>query len=92
MSVALYFYLFLLWKPLGAVIRNRYNKTGNEKLLKTGNVGYQILMWGLPMIFLFIFYRKWDNTGMVIFVGILAYILLTIYASAEYVHRKSVNV
>jgi ABC-type multidrug transport system ATPase subunit len=92
LSVALYFYLFLLWKPLDAVIRNRYNKTGNERLLKTGKIGYQLLMWGIPLLYLFIFYRKWDNTGMVVFVGILAYILLAIYASAEYVHGKNVNV
>jgi len=92
LSVLLYFFLFLLWEPLDALLLNIHKKRGNGKLQKVRKYGRIFLMWGVPAIFLFLFYRKWDNTGMVIFVGILAYLLLTIYASAEYVHNRNVNI
>jgi ABC-type multidrug transport system ATPase subunit len=92
MSVILYFFMFLIWKPLSALLLNRYNKTGKERLLKISKYGFNLLMWVVPLVFLFIFFKKWDNTGMVVFVGFLSYILLAIYASAEYVHNKNVNI
>jgi multidrug efflux pump subunit AcrB/ABC-type multidrug transport system ATPase subunit len=92
MSVFLFFFLFVLWEPLSAVLMNKYNKTGNGKLLKVRNWGYYLLLWGVPLIFLFMFFKTWDNIGMVIFVGSISLILLAIYASAEYVHNKNVNI
>ncbi len=92
LSVVLFFFLFLLWQPLRAVLLNKHKKSGKSVLLKMVNWGYYLLMWVVPVIFLVIFYLKWDNTGMVIFTGLLAFILLAIYNSSEYVHNKNVNI
>jgi len=91
-SVLLYFFLFVLWEPLKMVLLNRYNKTGKQKLLKVANWGYNLLLWGVPLVFLFIFFKKWDNVGLVIFVGFIIFLLLAIYTSSEYVHHKNVNI
>ncbi len=92
LSVGLYFFLFLLWQPLSAVLTRSGTKSSKTTLLKLNKWGYYLLMWGVPVIFLLIFYLKWDNTGMVIFTGLLAFILLAIYSSSEYVHNRNVNV
>ena len=92
MSVFLYFFLFVLWKPVSAVLQNRYNQTGNKKLLKFRNWMYNLLLWGVPLLFLGVFFRKWDNVGLVIFVGFIIFLLLAIYASAEYIHNHSINI
>lgn len=92
MSVFIFFFLFVLWEPLSAVLQNRYNKTGKSKFLKFRTWGYNFLLWVVPLIFLFIYFKTWDNTGLVIFVGVIIFLLLAIYASAEYVHNKNVNI
>lgn len=92
MSVAIYFYLFLLWAPLNAVISHRIEKTGKPGLIKTRKILYNLILWLTPLIFLVIFFRRWDNVSMVILVGIIWYLLLVIYTSAEYVHNKNVNI
>ncbi|HNX78544.1 MAG TPA: efflux RND transporter permease subunit, partial [Prolixibacteraceae bacterium] len=92
MSVLIFFFLFVLWEPLSAVLQNRYNKTGKSKFLKFRTWGYNFLLWVVPLIFLFIYFKTWDNTGLVIFVGVIIFLLLAIYASAEYVHNKNVNI
>jgi multidrug efflux pump subunit AcrB/ABC-type multidrug transport system ATPase subunit len=91
-SVFLFFFLFVLWQPLSALLLNRYNKTGKEKLMKIRKWGYNLLLWGVPVVFLFIFLNKWDNVGLVIFVGIFIFLLLATYVSSEYVHNKNVNI
>ena len=92
LSVIIYFFLFLLWQPLRTVLCNKHVKSGKAGLLKVQKWGYNLLMWGVPVLFLVIFYLKWDNPGMVVFTGILVFTLLIIYSSSEYVHNKNVNV
>ncbi|MCL1821529.1 MAG: efflux RND transporter permease subunit, partial [Prolixibacteraceae bacterium] len=91
-AVVLWFFLFALWKPFEALILNRYKKTKKPLLLKLRKICYNLILWAVPLIFVFIFSRKWDNGSMVILIGILWYLLLLIYASSEYVHNKNINV
>jgi len=92
LSHLLYFFLFLLWIPPGQVLLNRHQRTGQPRLLKIRKLVYNLIFWGAPALFLFLFFKKWDNPGMVIFVGLIWLILLVIYASSEYIHRKNVNI
>ena len=92
MSVIIYFYQFMLWAPLNAVLTNKYEKTGKSGLLKTRKILYNLILWVTPLIFLFIFFSRWDNVSMVILVGIFWYLLLVVHSSAEYVHNKEVNI
>lgn len=92
LSVGTYFFTIMLWTPVKAVLGNIHKKSGKSWPLKTGRIGFNIILWVVPLIFLFIFYKRWDNVSMVILVGILWYLLLAIYASSEYVHNKNVNI
>ncbi|MBN1820384.1 MAG: efflux RND transporter permease subunit, partial [Prolixibacteraceae bacterium] len=92
MSHAVYFFLFLLWVPFNQVLINKAQSTDKKIYTKLRKYIYNIIYWVIPLVFLIIFAKKWDNIGMVIFVGIIWALLLTIYRSSEYVHRKNLNI
>lgn len=92
LSVFTWFYLFLLWTPFKMVLQNRYEKTGNKKLAKLSKWIYNLIVWIVPLVMIFIFYKKWDNISMVILVAIVWYLLLAIKASSDYVFDKNVNI
>lgn len=92
LSVLTWFYLFLLWTPFKMVLQNRYEKTGNKKLPKLSKWIYNLIVWIVPLVMIFIFYKKWDNISMVILVAIVWYLLLAIKASSDYVFDKNVNI
>ena len=92
MAVMTWFYLFLLWTPLEAVMNRRHHNSGKTGILKTRNILYNLILWAVPLVILFIFFRRWDNTSMVVLTGIVWYLMLIIYGSSEYVHNKNVNV
>ena len=92
MSHFVYFFLFLLYVPFKQVMVNRFEKTKNQVYLKINRIVKNVVYWGVPALFLFLFFRSWGNPGMVIFVGIIWTLLLVIYSSGEYVHRKNLNI
>ncbi len=92
MSLALYFFLFILSKPLLQVLKNRHESTSRPAYLKAGRIIQRIIYWGVPAVFLFVFFRRWENTGMVIFVGILWFLALVIHSTGDYIHNKHLNI
>jgi ABC-type multidrug transport system ATPase subunit len=92
LSHFIYFFLFLLFVPFARVMENRHEATSNNIFLKIKRIVQNSVFWGIPALFLFLFFRRWDNTGMVIFVGIIWILLLVIYSSGEYIHRKNLNI
>ena len=92
LSHGVYFFSFLLFVPLNQVLANKFESTQKRSFIKTAKIIKNIIFWGLPLIFLYKFFREWDNLGMVIFVGIIWALLLVFYSSAEYIHNKKVNV
>ena len=92
MSHCVFFFLFLLRVPLNQVLINKHEATKKQGYLKTNRLIKNIFYWVTPLLFLYIFFKNWDNLGMVIFVGIIWFLLLIIYSSAEYIQRKNVNI
>ncbi len=92
MSHFVFFFLFLLWVPFSQVLKNKYEDTSKPVYPKLDRIINNILFWGVPALFLFIFFLEWDNMGMVIFVGIIWILLLAIYRSGDYIHRKKLNI
>jgi ABC-type multidrug transport system ATPase subunit len=92
MSHFIYFFLFVLLIPFSQVMANNFEKTSKNIYLKTDRWVKNLVYWGVPAVFLFIFFREWNNMGMVIFVGIIWLLLLVIYSSGEYIHRKKLNI
>lgn len=91
-SIILFFYLFLLRVPVNQVLHNRYEATGKPVYLKINGFIRNLIFWGAPAIFLFIFFKRWDNLGMVIFVGVIWLLLLVIYTSGDYIQRTNLNI
>ncbi len=92
LSHALFFFAFMLWSPFSQVLANKYEDTAKTLYLKVDKTVKNILFWGVPALFLFIFFLEWENTGMVIFVAIIWLLLLVVYSSGEYIHRKQLNI
>jgi multidrug efflux pump subunit AcrB/ABC-type multidrug transport system ATPase subunit len=92
MSHFVYFFLFLLFVPFARGMENRFEATSNPFYPRVKRIVRNVIYWGVPALFLFIFFRQWDNPGMVIFVGIVWLLLLVIYSSGEYIHRKNINI
>ncbi len=91
-SHVIFFFLFLLFVPLNQVLVNKYESTSKKVYLKLAGIIKNFIYWFVPLIFLFVFYFDWKNLGMVIFIGIIWYLLLAFYYSGEYIHRKNLNV
>ena len=83
MAHSVYFFSFLIWGPFSQVLKNKHEDTGKAKFLKINNIVLKLLYWAVPLVFVLVFYKKWDNLGMVIFVGIVWLILLVIYATSH---------
>ncbi len=92
LSHAVFFFLFVLREPLNQVLINKHEATSKPIFLKINKIIKNIIYWIVPLVFLGIFFKRWDNTGMLIFVGVIWYLLLVIYSSGEYIHNKSLNI
>ncbi len=92
LSHMVYFFLFLLWVPVKQVLVNLHESSGKKFYQKLKKWIYNIIYWVVPLIFLFVFYRNWDNIGMVIFIAIIWFVLLIIYSTAEYIQKKNMNI
>ena len=92
LSHFVFFFLFVLWAPFSQVLANKHEDTSKPVYSKIDNIVNFIIFWGVPTLFLFIFFLHWPNKGMVIFVGIIWLLLLVIYSSGEYIHRKQLNI
>lgn len=92
MSHAVYFFLFVLFVPFSQVLKNKFEATANPTFLKIEQIVKNLIYWGVPAFFLFVFFRRWDNIGMVIFVGIVWFLLLAIYSTGDYIHKKKLNI
>ncbi len=92
LSHIVYFFLFLLWVPVKQVLVNLHKSSGKKFYQKLKKWIYNIIYWVVPLIFLFVFYRNWDNIGMVIFIAIIWFVLLIIYSTAEYIQKKNMNI
>ncbi|NQU51613.1 MAG: efflux RND transporter permease subunit [Bacteroidetes bacterium] len=92
LSHIVFFFLFLLRVPLNQVLINKHEATSKSIFLKINKLVKNIIYWGTPALFLFIFFKRWDNLGMVIFIGIIWFLLLIVYNSGQYIHNKNVNI
>ncbi|VAW22018.1 FIG00898163: hypothetical protein [hydrothermal vent metagenome] len=87
-----YFMLLLVWEPAEKVLLNKYESSGEKVFLKLRKVARGIIIWATPLVFLLVFYQKWDNPGMVILVAIIWLLCLAVYVTSEYLTRKNINI
>jgi len=87
-----YFYVFFLWKPLRLYLENNLKQKNSLLLVKLRQWFYPIFFWGFPLLNLIIFYFKWKNITILIFIAFLWYLALSIYMTSNRLHRDKVNI
>lgn len=92
LSHFIFFFLFVLNEPLKQVLINKHEATSKPVFLKISRIIWNFIYWIVPLIFLALFFKKWDNIGMLIFVGVIWYLLLVIYSSGDYIQKKNLNI
>lgn len=84
LSHVVYFYVFYLLRPIESYLRER-----NEKFLLLAR---KVFTWGFPFLNLVIFYFRWKNIPVVIFIAVLWYLALAIYTTSNHLHYWNVQI
>ena len=92
LSHVIYFYIFLFWKPVSIYLTGIYRKTGRKIYYKINKLFYSIHFWGFPFLNLVIFYFRWHNITILIFIAFVWYLALAIYVTSNRLHREQVNI
>jgi len=88
----LYFYIFLMWKPIRLYLDNHLKSKNSKILAFTKNWFHPLFFWGFPLLNLVIFYFKWNNITLLIFIAFVWYLAMSIYITSNRLHRDKVNI
>ena len=91
-SHIIFFYLFLLVKPVRIFLSNRAESMSKPRLLKLSDALNNLLLWGLPLLNLFIYSFKDFKTEIIVFITIFWYSSLIIYSTSDRLHKGKVNI
>lgn len=91
-SILIYFYLFEIIKPLRITLKRKYIITSKIIYNKLEKVIRTFFYWGIPLINMIIFYFLWENSGLVILIGILWYLALTINSISHKLYNEKINI
>ena len=61
----------------------------NSKGVKAVN---RVIFWGLPPVILFELFKRLDNNGLVVMIGLLWFAGIAIYVTSQYLYEHNVNI
>ena len=85
-SFAIYAAVLYLWRKVRSYLYYRYENNGKVKILN------RVIFWSLPPIILFELFRKMDNNGLVIMIGLLWLACIAIYVTSQYLYDHNINI
>lgn len=85
-SFAIYAAILYLWRKVRSYLYYRY---GDNRVTKIVN---RVIFWSLPPLILFQLFRKLDNNGLVIMIGLLWLVGISIYVTSQYLYDHDVNI
>jgi multidrug efflux pump subunit AcrB/ABC-type multidrug transport system ATPase subunit len=88
----LYFYVFFFWKPISSFLNIQFRKTKKTIHQKIDKWFYSIFFWGFPLLNLLIYYLRWENITILIFIAFVWYLTLAIYVTSNKLHQEKVNI
>ena len=88
----IFFMAMAMWEPVTEYLNWKANKLKKMWLKAIAKIGYNILYWGLPIVFLTLFYFKWETIWSVVTIGIIWYFALTVKVTADMLYREKINV
>jgi len=92
LSHIVYFYLFFLLNPVQIFLKNRAQNTGKSVFVRLNNWSHNLLLWGVPLLNLILFYFKDFKTEILVFIAILWNSSLVIYTTSNRLHHGKVNI
>ncbi len=66
-----------------------YYRYENSKGVKAVN---RMIFWGLPPVILFELFKRLDNNGLVVMIGLLWFAGIAIYVTSQYLYEHNVNI
>lgn len=81
-----------MWDMVSQGLITLAAKKNKKWPVKLGDSVRSSLYWGLPLIFLIIFYRKWETIGGVVTIAVLWYFALSVKVTADMLYRENVNI
>ena len=69
------------------LVRYLYYRYGDNRVTKIVN---RVIFWSLPPLILFQLFRKLDNNGLVIMIGLLWLVGIAIYVTSQYLYDHDV--
>ena len=87
LSLLLYFYLLFVYKPIHSLLEN---KMGNDSGLV--NRIRAVLLWGIPLLNLIVFYFRWHKILTVVFIGCIWFLALAVYTTSNKIMVEKINI
>ncbi len=88
----IYFYLFMLLKPVRILLSNRTESTGKPWYNRLGGAMLKLIYWGFPLLNLVIFYSLEFKPEVIVFIALFWYSTLIVYTTSNMLHTKNVNI
>lgn len=85
-SFAIYATILYLWKKVRSYLYYRYE---NSKRVRVIN---RVLFWSIPPVLLFGLFKKIDNNGLIVMIGLLWTLGILIYVTSQYLYDNHINI
>ena len=88
----IFFFALFLWNPISEYLEYKGERDQIKWLAKAASLGYSLIYWVLPLVFLVFFYLAWKSLGSVIMIGVLWYFALSVNRTAQMLYNENVNI
>lgn len=92
LSHAIYFYVLYIWEPVRAMMERRHAVTGKRFYVRATRCFLQSFIWGFPLFNLILFYFRWRNISIVLFIAALWYFSLVVYTTSRRLYRDRIDI
>lgn len=92
MMLMVFFYILETFRPFGIYWKNRHEKSGKKIYKLLAEYGYKAIFWFLPLVELFILYKKTNYIGLVAAFGVLWYLGLLVSVTSRKLYEEKVNI
>ncbi|NIA28803.1 MAG: ATP-binding cassette domain-containing protein, partial [Actinobacteria bacterium] len=87
LSVLVYFYVLSIYNPIHSVLKNKFSS--NSRMLHKIR---SLLLWGIPLLNLAVFYLRWHKILIVAFIGILWFLGLAVYKTSNKIFVEKIDI
>ncbi len=91
-SLITYILTLFLYKPVRKILINLNKQSGKRIFLRIDKVCFRILFWGIPGLNIILFFKTWNNKGLVISMAALWFLALVVYSVSVRLYRENINI